>query len=47
VDAEVQAELLDASGVVVGECKGKVKKGTARINGPAISQLRLWSPEDP
>ena len=47
VDAQVQAQLLDASGVVVGECKGKVRKGAARINGPAISQPRLWSPEDP
>lgn len=47
MDAEVQVELRDAAGAVVGECKGKIRKGAGVIDGPAIASPRLWSPEDP
>lgn len=47
VDARVEAVLSDANGATVGVSKGSVKAGVAVIQGPPISDPRLWSPEDP
>jgi beta-galactosidase len=46
-EAEVEAALMDAAGVIVGTCKAKVRKGSGAIDGPPIEAPRLWSPEDP
>jgi len=45
--ARVEAVLMDGNGALVGTSKGSVKNGAAVIQGPPVSDPRLWSPEDP
>lgn len=45
--ATVEAELTDAEGKITAQFQSSIVEGACKIKGPQISDITLWSPEDP